>query len=271
MSWLFSQALAAAYWPVTCSDGAPSAPLSRTDSAHPFLRNGKTMDFCRLSPSGVMCAVLTADHGEALLMSYRAAFPARTSVWRAPARGLTGSAPGYGATCGVSFATFSPDMRSWRTAQHSLLEGWDMFLQTWPRQGLLWHGKCYPLPIAARGTSAPESGLLPTLVKRGLDGGAHARQKMARFPTLTKNDSKNTGSPSRMRRNTLPLDAVAGGPLNLEWCEWFMGWPIGWTALEPLEMVRFQLWQRGLLPSSQQPCTPQDVDRSNDGAICDDG
>ena len=35
----------------------------------------------------------------------------------------------------------------------------------------------------------------------------------------------------------------AGGHLNPEWVEWLMGWPIGWTALQPLEMGRFREWQ----------------------------
>jgi hypothetical protein len=34
------------------------------------------------------------------------------------------------------------------------------------------------------------------------------------------------------------------GHLNPEWVEWLMGWPIGWTALEPLETARFQEWQQ---------------------------
>lgn len=33
-----------------------------------------------------------------------------------------------------------------------------------------------------------------------------------------------------------------GGPMNPEWVEWLMGWPIGMTGLEPLEMGRFQRW-----------------------------
>lgn len=28
------------------------------------------------------------------------------------------------------------------------------------------------------------------------------------------------------------------------WVEWLMGWPIGWTDLKPLEMAKFQQWQR---------------------------
>jgi len=37
---------------------------------------------------------------------------------------------------------------------------------------------------------------------------------------------------------TIPLK----GQLNPEWVEWLMGWPIGWTALKPLEMDRFLTW-----------------------------
>lgn len=34
----------------------------------------------------------------------------------------------------------------------------------------------------------------------------------------------------------------AGGALNPTWVEWLMGWPLGWTALQPLEMDRFREW-----------------------------
>lgn len=34
------------------------------------------------------------------------------------------------------------------------------------------------------------------------------------------------------------------GLLNPEWAEWFMGWPMGWTELAPLEMDKFLEWQR---------------------------
>lgn len=35
-----------------------------------------------------------------------------------------------------------------------------------------------------------------------------------------------------------------GGLLNPEWVEWLMGWPIGWTALQPLGMDKFLEWQQ---------------------------
>ena len=69
------------------------------------------------------------------------------------------------------------------------------------------------------------------------------------LPTPTCQDAKNSGGPAQQRRNTKPLNAVAGGALNPEWVEWLMGWPIGWTACEPLEMGRFLPWLQQRLPS----------------------
>lgn len=38
--------------------------------------------------------------------------------------------------------------------------------------------------------------------------------------------------------------ASDGGQLNPEWVEWLMGWPIGHTALKPLETGKYQEWLR---------------------------
>lgn len=64
------------------------------------------------------------------------------------------------------------------------------------------------------------------------------------LPTPTVQDSSNNGGRSQMDRNTKPLNAVVGGPLNPPWVEWLMGWPIGWTDCAPLGMDRFQEWRR---------------------------
>ena len=51
-------------------------------------------------------------------------------------------------------------------------------------------------------------------------------------------------SRSGKRKGELLLGGIAGGPLNPNWVEWLMGWPIGWTDLKPLETDRFQSWQQ---------------------------
>jgi hypothetical protein len=64
------------------------------------------------------------------------------------------------------------------------------------------------------------------------------------FPTPTAHDGKDCGtSPSQTGRNSPTLPVVAGGKLNPTWVEWLMGWPLGWTDLQPLEMVKFQQWR----------------------------
>ncbi len=40
--------------------------------------------------------------------------------------------------------------------------------------------------------------------------------------------------------------------MNPEWVEWFMGWPIGMTGLQPLGTDRFQAW----LSSHGKPSPP---------------
>jgi hypothetical protein len=64
------------------------------------------------------------------------------------------------------------------------------------------------------------------------------------WATPTVQDSANNAGPSQMTRNSLPLNAQVGGALNPTWVEWLMGWPLGWTALDVSETVRFQQWQR---------------------------
>jgi len=72
---------------------------------------------------------------------------------------------------------------------------------------------------------------------------------VAKFPTPTKRSPPDCEA--ERRRNTPSIEAVVnvlegtkGGRLNPEWVEWLMGWPIGATALSPLETDKFQEWQQ---------------------------
>jgi len=71
-----------------------------------------------------------------------------------------------------------------------------------------------------------------------------------RFPTPTKRDHKGGADWNKRTRDgkkrpesdmTLPdVVEMAGGHLNPQWVEWLMGWPLGWTDLQPLEMGKCQ-------------------------------
>lgn len=69
------------------------------------------------------------------------------------------------------------------------------------------------------------------------------------FPTPTARDCKAPGkagynAPNRQGGPSLPqaIAVQTGGKLNPNWVEWLMGWPIGWTDLQPLATDKFQQW-----------------------------
>ena len=63
------------------------------------------------------------------------------------------------------------------------------------------------------------------------------------WPTPTAHMAKETNAPSEALRNEPSMASRVGGQLNPTWVEWLMGWPLGWTDLNPLEMDKFQKWQ----------------------------
>ena len=77
--------------------------------------------------------------------------------------------------------------------------------------------------------------------------GSPSLDTMARknlWPTPTAHNAKETNAPSESRLNTPTLAAQVGGSLSPTWVEWLMGWPLEWTACEPLGMDRFRSWLR---------------------------
>lgn len=53
-------------------------------------------------------------------------------------------------------------------------------------------------------------------------------------------DRAKGGEKERTQTN---LNDQIGGRLNSDWVEWLMGWPIGWTSLQPLAPERFAEWK----------------------------
>ena len=76
----------------------------------------------------------------------------------------------------------------------------------------------------------------------------HGMARHGRWPTLQATDAtKWSNQTAKERREKgcgvrLPHAVQAGGQLNPMWVEWLMGWPLGWTDLKPLGMVKFRLW-----------------------------
>lgn len=73
-------------------------------------------------------------------------------------------------------------------------------------------------------------------------GGDDLATAVARKTWLTPSANEDAAGTTKGKMQSDPEGTAAGGQLNPDWVEWLMGWPIGWTALPPLGMDRFQKW-----------------------------
>lgn len=172
---------------------------------------------------------------------------ARTLASPALAAVSTANAPAYGRKSPVSLATFDHSSSSWKTPQLCLFEGLGESLEIWPAWGMTRDGVCSELPRSVPRTYAPAGGGLrwPTLTTTDSKERAYhmvdGREVLSLvgvvrlLPTSLASDARSPGfSASRSAKNSRPLRErlkSTGGSLNPTWCEWFMGWPLGSTAL----------------------------------------
>lgn len=271
----FLQALGEGYLPTFYSDTSQCVQSkSMSIASRSYQRGKKTVSFHGFQ-SLQMSRNLTDDRGAELLTWFLEGFRVRT--FQSQARGQ--DSPASAADCGrkwrASFARYSRDSRSWKTAQCSLLEGLDEFSETWPKWGLMRNGECLERPIAERPTCESESGLWPTPTCWGggqtLPEGTtptgktpegrkqtvclelyvqQVERKVWPTPTVAMAKGSSGGALTRKTGKSRENDrldyAVEGdaknGRLNPTWVEWLMGWPLGWTELQPLETGRFREW-----------------------------
>lgn len=233
MSWHFSRALVEAFSAGRSSDGEPSAPWSLSPSAPDDSCSDKMKGTCHRSPFGTMYVPSTDGHGEGLLMSFRAAFPARTLALLGTAPGSTASKADSGEKWQGWFARWDREQSSWKTPQRSLLGGWAEFSETWPTWGSMRNGECYPRQSSAPCISEREFGYsLPTPGKNEYKGAGVKRFR---------------GSPHfRGAKTAEGLRTSANDPIysHPQFIEAIMGWPISWTGTAPLETAKFREWWR---------------------------
>jgi hypothetical protein len=261
MSWLFSQVLVAEYLGENYLDGEQSVPLSGNSTQLAYLPQDKMTDFSRLSRFGMMFKPLTEQLGKELLMSYQAAFRAKTSLPQEKVQELTESVQECGKRWQGLLARYDPNTHSLRTVQCSLFEDLNQSLQTWPRWGSMRNGECFQQPMLVQIIQENEFGLsvkYPTPTVGMVTGGQNPEKGgqvglgyMARknkWPTPDANcgqrgtqpkwtTKRPSGHPAQYSINQAVRDVEQnnGGPLNPMWVEWLMGWPLGWTDLKPLE------------------------------------
>ena len=213
MSWLFSQALVAASLDPICLDGGQSAPSNTTPTRRVFLPSGKMTDFCRLSQYGMTFEPLMADRGEALLTSYLADFHVKPLAPRLAAETLRKTS---GRKCDGSWQMSLPGLSSPRTCRPQRLirrattsKRWVTKPEQFPLERRTW--------VAT--TFGSDIGFLHTPTTKA----NYSAASMQKWPSARS------------------FVTVFGRPHPTNQ-EWMMGWPLGWTDIQPLGTDRFQSW-----------------------------
>ncbi len=169
MSWLYSRALVEASLEEVSWAGELSVLSSVTHTPQAYSSHGKTTGASRLSRFGMTCEPLTDVGGTALLMWFRAGFPARTSASQEKAQESTASDQDSGDTWRGWSAKYDPGTSTWRTAQCSFLEDSGESSVTWPRSGMTRDGMLWELPTLEPRTSETDSGSWPTPTASGFE------------------------------------------------------------------------------------------------------
>ncbi len=259
MSWLISQALMKDYEnshcslaqaeessEVSCSDGKQSVPSNSIPMQLQYCSQDKMTELSRLSRFGMTFEPLTEDRGATLLTWYLAGSRAKMSAPQEKEMDLTENDPAFGQRWLGLLAKYDHDTFTWKTPQCSLVADSEEYLETWPAWGLMRNGESWERTTPVLRTCGTEFGLWPTPCAtdssdRKVDSGALHATKRGTFKHKGK-----SGTLSQIRLSQVvkhrTLDGV--GLMRPEWVEWLMGWPIGHSALKPLETGRFQEWQQ---------------------------
>ena len=183
------------------------------------------------------------------------------------------NAQGFGERWPGWWARYDQDSSSWKTLQCSLLGDLEEFLETWPNWGIMLDGAFWGLTTSVRHIEERESGYWPTpntlegLKPKTLESIQEYNQKarpgrsycnmnlreivvygkqpisgitIYGTPTATMKErsekflegAKRIPNPAEVARK----ESGIPGQLNPDWVEWLMGWPIGWTKIEPIEI-----------------------------------
>lgn len=179
---------------------------------------------------------------------------------------------------------YDQNMHLLKTSQHLLKEDSTLSLQTLPKSGMMRNGIIYQLPQLVRCTGVKDSSFLPTPTvadtfvinlksSQQKEGSKHSMtlsHAVQKYPTPRASDS--TGgyvqtvktmsgyksiNKSGVEKGAKLQDAIrfeenlSTGQLNPNWVEWLMGFPIGWTELNALEMQSFRNARKSLRKQSK--------------------
>ncbi len=228
MSWHFLLEQEAVSWEAKSLAGAPSALLRLMPMRAACYSLDSERVCCLDSPSGTMCEPSMAAAGEVKSTSLREVSRAKT---RAPLD-LEAEFRVHEAACGGKwhelFARYAHHKFLLRTPQRSLSADSDTSFVTWPKWGSTLGGECFQHAPLVLHTHDPDCSYWPTpLATMAKSGFGHGRKEKKRY-----------------RQEIIERCAAIGWCPSSEMLESVQGWPVGWTALEPLEMDKYREWLR---------------------------
>ena len=218
-----------------------SAPADSKQS--PFVRSSLTAERCLRSIGRVSGASMTSESFVQQTLSgltlSAADSLARTSASRGRVLGLQGKEADFGESTPVLLAKYDQSTSLWKTSQLCLDGGLATFSETWPRAGMTRSGIAYQREPLEPFINATEYGFLPTLGK--CEGLGASRKRF-------RNSQDFRGAKMSEGLRTSPTDQTYIHP---RFAEVVMGFPPGWTELEPSEMP---LSRKSRKSSAEQSC-----------------
>ena len=218
MSWHCSQALVEAFSQANVWVTGSCVRWKETRIAERSCFGGKKTTASPFSPSGTTLTPSTGTPGMALSMSFLLDSHANRSASQE-----TKEEPKTNETNGQlpqeSLAKYDLESSSWRTS-HPLFNTWEEFSpETWPASGTIKNGELFQRDKPEPDTLENDGGWWPTPTASDFKGGTDAPRK-------------DTGKPRNDRLDHCLEPGHNGKRLNPDWVEWLMGWPIGWTSLD---------------------------------------
>lgn len=293
MSWHYLQAEEAVSSDHISWDGKRFVPSKSKTNLGEYCSRDSGMGTCLGSPYGTMLEHSMACRGAGESISLQEGSRVLTSAQQDQGSGLMGENLDYGVRWHELSVRYDRATSSWKTHRTLFEEVLQWSLVILPKWGMMRDGVLFRRATPVRFTNANDAGFLPTLTVKGnynrrgasLKSGDGLATAVKRMPTLTASDA--TGGPGSSGRaggynlrtlvkrlptllardyrtgkstsgdnphKTRNLNDKFGGCLSPTWCEWFMGWPIGWTDLNPMPEFR-------IIPLGQDPACSGKIER----------
>ena len=202
-------------------------------------------------PSGTMSQTLMERHGGGLWTSLPGASPAKTSPPREAGSVLPEAVRDFGLKCAALLKRLNLVLSSPKTARICVPVDSAPLSDNLPRWGMTVDGVCWELGTSARLINGTGCGYLPTL-KASAAGPDLAKMKRSSTGislqtalALLPDPGQGPELLAEAKKVYLETGFYAGrsrGQMTPEFGDWIMGFPIGWSASAPLEMLRFQSW-----------------------------